>query len=417
MQSRFSKMFNFDRLLSFFCLAGFAVIILAFRSDFEASDKSISDQPLLGVVMDSWRDVRRRSDSELVWNKLPKKRAIYNNDTVFVGDASFAKVRLMDGSELEIGENTLIVLSAAKSDNKQSDDKYFVGLHSGSVKGRLKQQSMDIISKDGKATLSPKSVATIRSDRNGLKRLEVSKGSAGVKIGEKSHSVTKNQVLNNAGKTAVVSAMKANLIEPAQNHRIVFTNQNPSITLVWKYNTAQSSNSKIAVEIALDAMFENKILTEPVTYNSTTFMVTQEGLHWWRLVSSSGRVISETRFFKVVRSHSPLVTSPLPESLIIVPDKKRLRLMWSAVAEAYLYRVQLSKDPEFSELIADASVQDTQFTFADKLEENFYYWRVRADEPWVPNAQYSLVAKFRLIHKPIHEAPTKLETEYTVDDK
>lgn len=408
--------FDADWLLSLFCIAGFVVVILLFRADMATSSVRTGDRVQIGVAVDSMLDVRRRSANELVWNRLESKNEIYNHDTLFIGEASSAKIRLQDGSELEIDENTLLVLSRNETKTSaKAEGNYKVGMRSGTLRSQLSRQSLEIKSEHSFALLQPNTEAFVQSDQDGIARLEVAVGSAMVVTGSTSQEVKSRQVLTAKAdkEEATVETLSARLIEPAFNQRLSFTDVPPTMALKWKVDTAQ----KAYLEIAQDKQFKRRIFKEAVKTNGKSFQPSGEGTHWWRLVSATGRVISETRSFRLVKSRAPELNAPTPGGVVLVPKTQRLNFMWAAVPGAYRYRIQVATEPHFRRLLADVSVRNTRFMSDRVMQEGFYYWRVRVDEAWMPDAPFSEATEFRLIQKPIPQAPALLKTEFTVDDE
>lgn len=83
----------------------------------------INRSPQIGQIESLYSDVRKKSNQEYLWRKATKNDFIHQGDSLFTGGDSVAKIRLQDGDELNIDENSLITFS--KTDQQTDLDLKF----------------------------------------------------------------------------------------------------------------------------------------------------------------------------------------------------------------------------------------------------------------------------------------------------
>lgn len=148
-----------------------------------------------------------------------------------------------------------------------------------------------------------------------------------------------------------------------------------SETPSFNWSSSQAAQS-YELQIAEDAQFKSLIAQE-VTQN-TSFSYTKylsPGTYFWRVVASNklGRgYFSDTQSFVVA----------LPKSIAVnaindIEVGNSPSVSWSAVPNVDQYYWQLSEDDNFEKIIDQGSTTSTQLKL-DNLEENNYYFRVKA---------------------------------------
>ena len=91
-----------------------------------------------------------------------------------------------------------------------------------------------------------------------------------------------------------------------------------------------------------------------------------------------------------------------------------LAFAWTPAAGAERYRLELSTRADFASLTAQLTSLTTVAYLEHELGEGTYYWRVRVDPSERPGAPYSRPLAFRLVTKPVLEAPRLLGAEVQV---
>ncbi|MCS4434334.1 fibronectin type III domain-containing protein [Aquiflexum gelatinilyticum] len=206
----------------------------------------------------------------------------------------------------------------------------------------------------------------------------------------------------------IVAPAVPTLLSPSNGAKDVST----TTSLQWNAVTGAKT---YRIQISKESSF-GTILIDNATLTGNTFQANnlEEGVtYYWRVNAANEAGIS---IFSSAWSFQTKISlkAPLAPTLINPSDKSTdlattLKLSWSAVANAETYTIELSKNPDFSSLVANNnSLKTNEFTVSGLQEDTSYYWRVRATNS-AGSSPYSTVWTFKTI-KPLltPEVPTLL---------
>lgn len=96
-------------LVLMLCIAGALSGSLLLYRDFSRSNLA-GEGPQVAVLESLSRGVRRKARSSFLWGKTESGAPLFRRDAIRVGPEGSASIRLSDGSLLEVGENSLVVI-------------------------------------------------------------------------------------------------------------------------------------------------------------------------------------------------------------------------------------------------------------------------------------------------------------------
>ncbi|MDV6234658.1 FecR domain-containing protein [Leptospira ellisii] len=67
-------------------------------------------QKVIGTVLFKSNTIQRKFDTEVVWREIDAGNSLQNRDTILTSEGSQAKLRLLDGTEIMIAENSMIFI-------------------------------------------------------------------------------------------------------------------------------------------------------------------------------------------------------------------------------------------------------------------------------------------------------------------
>lgn len=102
------------------------------------SEPAVKSKQVIASLADFHPDVSYRRDSELAWNKVSEKILLYQYDAINTHKEASAKVVFNTGSELEISQNTLIIIDPSALSKKTDVDRAV--MRSGRVHGKTQGQ-------------------------------------------------------------------------------------------------------------------------------------------------------------------------------------------------------------------------------------------------------------------------------------
>ncbi|MBM9500266.1 FecR domain-containing protein [Leptospira sp. 201903071] len=68
------------------------------------------NQKVIGTILYKTNTIQRKFDSEVIWKDIDTGNSIQNRDTILTAEGSQAKLKLLDGTEILIAENSMIFI-------------------------------------------------------------------------------------------------------------------------------------------------------------------------------------------------------------------------------------------------------------------------------------------------------------------
>jgi len=169
-----------------------------------------------------------------------------------------------------------------------------------------------------------------------------------------------------------------------------------------------------SIRIAMDA----NNMTSPAVWISPGALPEAGAIYWWRIrvFQSATRQLarspwSEARSFTVKAGF--IVNTPYYGVQLLSPNNgctgcrtKPVSFSWAPWKEATKYQFDLSKDPEFKQLVVTATTTTTGYEYKNALEYSTnYFWRVKALEVNGLNIPSDWSATFSLTTAPVPAIP------------
>ncbi len=397
---------DLDWALSLVSLAG-ALFCTWLLSANHAATSFSSELPPVAKLSLSKAEVRRRPIGTLGWNELDVGAPVYEADSIFVPPGSAASLTFEDGSQLDVEENSLVVIERpARGDGPQTQ----VQLVRGRASGVSGTKGMELRAGDFATALPANAGATIDVQPGKNAQVEVFAGTAMVKTRSGAHPLDENHAAKIAPNGALETAQLAvTLTSPSRGARHYFQQKLPSIALSWKPADEQS----LVVELALDRGFNQVVFSAQGLAGTQRFEPRQAGTFWWRVVGGDGGPRSEIRTLEVLEDLPPTPSSPGNDEQIDTATRT-ISFAWSAVQNAPGYRVELSKQEDFSSLAFWAEPAPNRLIIREPLPEGRYHWRVRTLDPERGESPFSQARSFILIDRPLPDAPELIDSALEV---
>ncbi|WP_078128245.1 FecR family protein [Leptospira alexanderi] len=104
-----ARFFSGDKPILFLLIFNIVVFTVVFIYDYTRYGHQGS-QEVIGTILYKSNTVKRKYDSEVVWKEIKTGNSLQNRDTILTSENSQAKIRLLDGSEITIAENSMIFI-------------------------------------------------------------------------------------------------------------------------------------------------------------------------------------------------------------------------------------------------------------------------------------------------------------------
>jgi hypothetical protein len=410
-------------LVALLCITGSASGAYLLYSDLNARGGAGIGKPM-ALVERREAKVRRKAGSSYAWSNVDTKEDLYKKDSLQTGPSSAATVKFNDGSMLEIGENSLVVI-----DDIQNIQLNF---QRGSLIVRRKDgsDSKITIDKDGKAKVEELPIRLMAPDpltnywvpERGQKSVKFAWEPRGENQPESYSFQISNDKAFRADRTKTVQISDTNVKEanlqlapgryywrvagkgaqPSEARQIIVSQalalkptspsrQKLSIwgadsSLPFKWATPQSSddaieNAKHEIEISTDPEFKTKVLSQAVAADSGLASLKNfaEGQYFWRIQSRYGdfEVASQGEKFSVEKARQVAIELGKPDAATSFETRPQVLFTWDADADAE-FQIELQDAKGRTVLTNKAKAK----TFSwNKPDSGTFKWRVVALAP------------------------------------
>jgi len=336
------------------------------------------DARVIGSITFKKRVAQRKYSRQVVWEDLQQTEPIYNNDTIRTGEKSEAVVKINDGSEFTLNENSMVLVS-------MGGDQLDIEFNQGSITANRDNVTGDDIKKlnikTGGTTVSiDRSSVNISKEKGEELNLVVNKGDAVVKTGNVEKTVSVDQkavVLLQSAQVSVVNQPIV-LLSPSHDHYFVTGGDRETVTFSWKPVDARGD---LFLEIGKNGVFGNDSIRTKVTGTEHALNITK-GSYSWRVYlrdDASGKTeTSDARRFTILRQESISLLSPADKTVFSYRAKPQMiHFRWTGSDIAAGYTLVMARDPDLKEVIRSLNLPGTSIS-TDTIEKGTYYWKVLA---------------------------------------
>ncbi|MCX7679746.1 MAG: FecR domain-containing protein [Spirochaetes bacterium] len=339
---------------------------------------AIGEAKIIGTVTFKKRVAQRRYSRQVVWEDLETTEPIYNNDTIRTGDKSEAVVKIHDGTEFTLNENSMVLLSFG---GEGLDLEFTQGSLtakrdeiSGKPFGKVRIKSGDA------SVVFEKSTVNISKEKGESLKLVVDKGTAVVQTASGEKIVGENDKATVLLKTASVSVEKQKivLLSPPSGSILTTKEAKNAITFRWKHLPDQGT---YVIDIEpVDVGQGGKISRK--TEEDTMEIPLSTGSYKWRVryrsKDGSHEETSEIRTLMILPHDSIITISPTENSVYYYKNKPPLvHFKWEQLPSSAHYVLSVFRDRELSSKFMEIQTISPA-VLLDSLPEGQWFWKVDA---------------------------------------
>lgn len=378
------------------------------------------DNPVIGVLTFKVRTIQRKYDNQVVWESITSSTEIKNKDTIRSEELSDAVLTLEDGTEIQIGENSMILVDF-------SDKKWNLNFAYGSVAAKGMEEggaSLNIKSGDSIIEVGKGELSLNKSGDN--LNLTVQSGEAKFRRGDTEETLTKNQTARITDEALRIKNQAYQLLSPKNGIALVTDSKERIIDFSWEKTSGSNSNPRF--ELATDLGFRRKIYSKSIQTTSYSQSL-KPGVYYWRLVykNESGKEdYSSVSRFNLIRNEGIRSFTPSNGSVVSFStgvSRSPILFSWSKAEIVGSYRVEVSESNSFSNIVSSKETTSTSIALSD-LKEGKHYFRVIGksylpDEPDIisPVSEFSISSKISLDNpKPIEPSNNRTLTIASIDE-
>jgi|GEM_PF-6865347 hypothetical protein len=347
---------------------------------------------LVGTITYKLRQAERKPTGQVLWNSLAQDGPVFNLDTIRTAGSSSATIHLEDGTRIELGEDSLLVLDI---------EAKRLGLSGGSLRitrGSGTEGTLEVRAASGKLSLGSGAAAAV-SDKAGSLDVALARGEAKLEPSGEGpvHALSGGEALR-LSPDGSVSEASVEPSAPPNGEQLVSLGAPVPVDFSW----IGPADYRGRLVLAGDPGFSRISASREVSGGAARMELGQ-GVWYWRL--ENGSRASRAMRLDLVPSSAPTLVKPSPSELLEFAgeEKPLVDLAWTASPRASSYLVELDRDPGFGKTALELRC-DRNALSTDRLEPGDWYCRVTALFPAGAAQAVSTTSSFRLARS-LGEAP------------
>lgn len=348
---------------------------------------------LIGTIVSKSNIAERKYSRDVIWTELEDKSDLYNFDTVRTSDRSQAHIRLKNGTEITLNENSMVLLTL-------TEDEVGIQFLSGSISATQKtgvdtdERKVSIISGDSTISLEDSDVVLARDGDSKL-QMTVNRGTALLQSGDTEQLVLQNQEVSADEEKIRIADLAVRLISPDNNRHIPITGERTPVDFSWETLRGAYRNT---LEIAGSISMGDPVASIKAKGGAARVSL-PGGVYYWRVIAVNAATkkieTSEIRRFVVVNTRPSNLL--LPENGAVIRYREKMPLVnfaWSGNESASGYTITVSKSPDMSSPIIDSAMAVSRVAL-NLPGEGSYFWKVST----VPDSEQILTRIESAVHR------------------
>ncbi|WP_411824750.1 FecR domain-containing protein [Leptospira sp. 'Mane'] len=334
----------------------------------------IGDREVIGTIHFKNNIVQRKLEDQVVWERLENNSPLTNKDTIRSEAFSDALIRLNDGTEINIDENSMFNLDL-------TGEKPSLEFSQGSLqvkKGSSKESNIVIKSQGSEIDVTSGDVKIEKAGQKDLS-LFVEKGSSKLKHNGKEIDVESGRKAELVeGSEVTVKKIPVRLVSPVSQKLFLIEGNDANVGFEWKLDPGFSES---LVEVSRSPQFKLPLIESKVSSNKFAASL-KEGTYYWRVKTKDPKTSkwesSDTGKFFVAKDEPLRLDSPSNASEYrFVTNPPLVGFSWTKLNTARSYKFEISDSSQFSNILKSLETEATTISL-DDLKEGTYHWRVTA---------------------------------------
>ncbi|MCR9142762.1 MAG: FecR domain-containing protein [bacterium] len=371
----------------------------------------------IGTLRQRVNKAQRKYTNQVVWEGLDNEVPVYNNDSIRTGDYSSAVIELRDGTQIDLSENSMIVLNI-------SEEAMDIDFAYGSIAAKRGESSdggaaddeapaeLNIRSDDKVITIEDSDVSLAQGAEGEALDVTVSRGEANIsnESGE-TQTVGKDERARLTEESIEVKKITLRPLGPANGGRVYVTGRGKAqVNFTWSVGQNGSAGpASVTFEVSRKRDFSEITNRQTVRGNAAGANL-GEGTYYWRLSATNnvGQTDRSTVRTITVLKNSPLnLQSPTQGARFeYVTTKPLVNFSWSENELARGYVLEIAGDRGFRNVIQQRRTQVRNTSLG--LDAGTYFWRVRTQTTTGGSQTVSPTGTFQIVQNEKTPPPAPL---------
>ena len=325
------------------------------------------DEEPIATITFKYKTAERKFLERVVWDRLRQNSPVYNGDIIHTADLSEATVWFVDGTTLDLAENTMAQIFL------HGDGMLSADLEKGSLTVDSAEESKGMILTSHKVQVSVKagsSLSATKSEENSV-TLSLKKGTAEFENGE---SVA-------AGESVVVadgikSKPALTVLSPLPNEKFLYYDEEPlAVDFSWASNF---QDADLTLQISGDKNFKQLVQNVNATGLDKLSVKLPKGIYYWRISGTDKEKNEEIKFFtgkfQIIQSLKPELIVPVNDfSYTYRRQTPSVRFIWRESEAASAYNFAVSKNPDMTAPVIEKRSSTSSIIISTLGEGTWYY--------------------------------------------
>ncbi|MBE7412478.1 MAG: FecR family protein [Leptospiraceae bacterium] len=345
------------------------IFSLLFTYDYRKKE-SFGTRKSIGNIVFKKNSVQRKFDNRIVWSTIDINNPVSNKDSIKTEALADAIIKLNDGTEIHIDENTMIFLDF-------SGFNPTINFKEGSIKIKKSFDnsffsSKMIIQSEGQTVEIGKSDISLRRTKENLD-VYVEKGKAEVISNNTSQKIEEGTLASLGEKDIQAKKISISLIHPPDKIRIIDSGETAEVDFSWN----KFGSGEVFLEISRNSAFQTIYKKTRVSGDKIQISI-PEGTYYWRVsaISEGKEEHSETRKLIIVTDSQIKIFSPRNKEIIYHKDSSPLvDFHWNKRFLSAGYTLTLSHSPDLKEKTKSYEIDSNSMSLSN-LEDGVYYWKI-----------------------------------------
>lgn len=403
-----------DYYVTLTCAALLVIFSMLLYLDFNRRVQAGGEQ--IGTLRQRVNKAQRKYTNQVVWEGLENEVPVYNNDSIRTGDYSSAVIELRDGTQIDLSENSMIVLNI-------SEEAMDIDFAYGSIAAKRGEGAegaedsgdapaeLNIRSDDKVITIEDSDVSLAQGAEGKALDVTVSRGEANISTesGE-TQTVGKDERARLTEEKIEVKKISLRPLGPANGGRLYVSGRGTaSVNFTWSVSSDNAAATAVTFEVSRKRDF-SEITNRQVVRGASAAANLREGTYYWRLsaTNNAGQVDrSAVRSLTVLRNSPLSLQSPAAGARFeFVTTKPLVNFAWSKNELARGYVLEIAGDRGFRNVIERRRTQVRNTALS--LDAGTYFWRVRTQTASGGQATVSPTGTFQVVQNEKTPPPAPL---------
>lgn len=365
-QYYYIKISEFKKDALFLIISLSIILILSFLlyRDIYKSSEGIGKP--IGTIVFKKRTALRKLKNQSIWEFLQNELPVYNGDSIKTEEFSEAVLKLNDGTEIALNENTYVVLNFTSEETK-------INFNYGSIEARTElNKQVKIETKDTKIELSSGNAKLIQNQESF--QIQLDKGKASIQKDNLKEQINENEVaLLNKNNQILKEKAKIVYLSPEDNTRFITNQTKYQVTFNFEL---LESKEPYELLISLNPTFRPVLIKIPLK-NAFVKLDLNPGTYYWKIIQKGSDVsFYPIRKFSILTQQKLELLQPSNNQTLSYKDNLNILFSWKKLDVASSYELWIDSDRNFKNPLKIQTLTNMISVPLDTSKHDIYYWKV-----------------------------------------